>query len=315
MRFEPREFALLGEAKGEVKLATLQNVAHQNSYVIADQARVRLIFKTPNAQMWAACLRNADAFLCPSPCAQDDASKPGRSHSRLARLMRGMSSLVKQHTLPLLWCNGIVVLALLLQGSVFFWLFVLALNLLTCWKTESDLHKPVQSATETCRSDELDFAASLHPIAVGSNAGCVEDGKAEGILVRSHGYSTHKQKEGSQEAMYELRRAFTLAAPSTSKHSHVARIGLEVLGLEAPAPSDLPTYCIVNLQIPDGAPNILQGHRSACVCNMLRVLQPVHQHPMQHITVDHDVPSRHRDRAHNEPYKAPGLQGIIAIPS
>ena len=97
---------------------------------------------------------------------------------------------------------------------------------------------PVSEATG--RDDEVDLVTSLHPVALGSTAGCVEDATAASILVRSQGYSTHKQKEASQDSMYELRRAFTMPAPSSSsRHSHVARLGLEMLGLEGPISSDL----------------------------------------------------------------------------
>ena len=158
-----------------------------------------------------------------------------------------------------MWCNSIIALTLLLEGSSAFWPFVVILNVLTVWFAKYETKQP-ESLRDAARSEEPDLAASLRPIALGSSPGSVEDGKAESILVRSLGYSAHKQKQASQQSMYELRRAFTLAAPqSTSKHSHVARSGLDTLGLEAPASSELPQICIVNLQIPDDAPNILQG--------------------------------------------------------
>jgi len=266
LRFEPREFALLGEAKGgEVVLASLKTVARHNQYVIADQARLRLIFKTANAQTWAACLRNADAFHCSSPSAQDDASKKaGSQRYRLVRVVQCVGTWIKQRALLLLLCNSVVALTLLLQDSSAFWPFVMVLNLLTCLRAGADIPQPPVSETAG-REDEVDLMTSLHPVALGSTAGCVEDAKADSILVRSQGYSTHKQKEASQASMYELRRAFTMPAPSSSsRHSHVARLGLEMLGLEGPISSDLPTFCIVNLQIPDDAPNILQGADAKC---------------------------------------------------
>ena len=103
------------------------------------------------------------------------------------------------------------------------------LNLLTCLRAGADIPQPPVSETAG-REDEVDLISSLHPVALGSTAGCVEDAKADSILVRSQGYSTHKQKEASQASMYELRRAFTMPAPSSSsRHSHVARLGLEML--------------------------------------------------------------------------------------
>ena len=141
LRFEPREFALLGEAKGgEVVLASLKNVARHNQYVIADQARLRLIFKTANAQTWAACLRNADAFHCPSPSAQGDASKTARSQSYgLVRVVQCVGTWIRQRALLLLLCNSVVALTLLLQDSAAFWPFVMVLNLLTCLRAGADV--------------------------------------------------------------------------------------------------------------------------------------------------------------------------------
>ncbi|CAJ1380997.1 unnamed protein product [Effrenium voratum] len=246
MRFEPRDQALLGERKGEIHLNAVTTVTSQGSYVILEQPRARLTFKTPQPKEWAEVLKDADAFLCPTPTNGSARSTAGGRLGEVAQRLRQQSG-------RLLWVNALVVLSVLLQGTPFFYPCLLIANLLVLawgWSWKAEAPPPLVASAQ-------DLAKALRPMTLGSSEGCVGDGDATVILVRGPGYGFSKKKVASQKAVYALQQVLFLS-PADGKYCHVAS-GLELFSTDSEFPA-----LIVNVQMPDGPPNMMADARAKC---------------------------------------------------
>jgi len=104
--------------------------------------------------------------------------------------------------------------------------------------------------------------ALVHALQLGSLAGSAEDGRAAAsrLLVRSPGYAFKKQKQPSQAPFYELAHVEALAQPSRGgQHSN---IGAQIFQEEQPVPGPLPSYFIMNFQMPDEVPSLCGSTKS-----------------------------------------------------
>jgi hypothetical protein len=142
--------------------------------------------------------------------------------------------------------------------------FLVLTNILVAWIATWDATGG--SKASPANEGTSDAPVACLPLTFGCGPGCVQDGDATTVLVRGPRYSSTKKKEFSLPAFYELVHVEVLAA--RGKHCHVAQSasGSEILQSHRAGQclGPLPSFFVVNVQLPDGEPSMFDGAHVDC---------------------------------------------------